>query len=43
MPIGNWKINGVSKNPKFHYNPALFWDANQAQAKATIAAGRYMS
>jgi peptidoglycan hydrolase-like protein with peptidoglycan-binding domain len=21
LPIGTWKINGVSKNPSFHYNP----------------------
>ena len=39
LPIGEWKVNGVERDPKFHYNPALFWDANQAQAKATIAAG----
>ena len=39
LPIGEWKINGVSKDPKFHYNPDLFWDANPAHEKATIAAG----
>jgi lipoprotein-anchoring transpeptidase ErfK/SrfK len=27
LPIGDWKILGVSKNPDFHYNPKLFWDA----------------
>jgi lipoprotein-anchoring transpeptidase ErfK/SrfK len=39
LPLGEWKINGVSKNPVFNYNPALFWDANPAHTKATIPAG----
>jgi lipoprotein-anchoring transpeptidase ErfK/SrfK len=39
LPLGEWKIRGVSRNPVFHYNPALFWDANPAHDKATIPAG----
>ena len=39
LPIGQWKINGVFRNPKFHYNPELFWDAKPEHAKATIAPG----
>jgi lipoprotein-anchoring transpeptidase ErfK/SrfK len=39
LPIGDWKIKGVARDPEFHYNPALFWDADPAHAKATIAAG----
>ena len=39
LPIGNWKIKGVAKHPKFHYNPKLFWDAESTDAKATLAAG----
>jgi lipoprotein-anchoring transpeptidase ErfK/SrfK len=39
LPLGNWKVRGVSRNPVFHYNPELFWDANPKNAKATIAAG----
>jgi lipoprotein-anchoring transpeptidase ErfK/SrfK len=39
LPLGNWKIQGVAKFPEFKYNPALFWDANPAHAKATIPAG----
>ncbi|MEJ7805499.1 MAG: L,D-transpeptidase [Telluria sp.] len=39
LPIGNWKVNGVSKNPKFHYNPKLFWDAKATEKKATIPPG----
>jgi lipoprotein-anchoring transpeptidase ErfK/SrfK len=39
LPVGSWKINGVSKNPTFHYNPDLFWDADESHAKAKIPAG----
>ena len=39
LPIGNWKINGVQKNPKFHYNPKLFWDAAPTEKRATIPPG----
>jgi lipoprotein-anchoring transpeptidase ErfK/SrfK len=39
LPIGEWKINGVARDPDFHYNPALFWDADPAHAKATVPAG----
>ena len=39
LPIGTWKVNGVSKNPKFHYNPKLFWDADAGDKKATIPPG----
>ena len=39
LPIGQWTIKGVSRDPVFHYDPSLFWDANPKQAKAKIAAG----
>jgi lipoprotein-anchoring transpeptidase ErfK/SrfK len=39
LPIGKWKINGVGRNPVFHYNPALFWDADPKHSKAKIAPG----
>ncbi|MEO6139008.1 MAG: L,D-transpeptidase [Luteimonas sp.] len=39
LPIGNWKIQGVAHNPTFHYNPALFWDANDKQSKAVLPPG----
>jgi lipoprotein-anchoring transpeptidase ErfK/SrfK len=39
LPIGDWKVNGVEHDPKFHYNPALFWDAQATDAKATIPPG----
>ena len=39
LPIGAWKVTGVQRNPSFHYNPDLFWDADPKHSKATIAAG----
>jgi len=39
LPLGDWKITGVFKNPKFNYNPDLFWDAKPKDSKATIAPG----
>ncbi|HEX4566901.1 MAG TPA: L,D-transpeptidase, partial [Vicinamibacterales bacterium] len=39
LPIGDWKVRGVEHNPKFHYNPELFWDAKSTDTKATIQPG----
>ncbi len=39
LPIGDWKVNGVAKNPSFNYNPDLFWDADPEHTKAKIPAG----
>ena len=39
LPIGSWKVKGVAKNPVFHYNPKLFWDADASEKKAKIPAG----
>ena len=39
LPIGDWKINGVARNPVFNYNPKLFWDGNPAHTKATLQPG----
>ena len=39
LPIGEWKVTGVQKDPKFNYNPDLFWDADPKHSKATIPAG----
>jgi lipoprotein-anchoring transpeptidase ErfK/SrfK len=39
LPIGTWKIKGVSQNPVYNYNPRLFWDASPGDKKVTIAAG----
>ena len=39
LPIGQWTVTAVVRNPKFHYNPDLFWDADSSHAKATVAPG----
>ena len=39
LPIGSWKVNGVSLYPPFRYNPDLFWDADPTHTKAVIPAG----
>jgi len=39
LPIGTWKIEGVHRNPTYHYNPKLFWDAKRGDKKTTVAAG----
>jgi lipoprotein-anchoring transpeptidase ErfK/SrfK len=39
LPLGNWVITAVDRNPTYNYNPDLFWDADPANAKVTIAAG----
>ena len=39
LPIGEWKVTGISRNPTFNYNPDLFWDAEPAHAKAKLPAG----
>ena len=39
LPIGEWAVTGVSRNPVFNYNPKLFWDADPDHAKAKVPAG----
>lgn len=39
LPIGDWTIRGVGRNPTFHYNPRLFWDAKAGDARATLQPG----
>lgn len=39
LPIGTWKINGADYNPKFHYNPELFWDAKKGDDPAMLPPG----
>jgi lipoprotein-anchoring transpeptidase ErfK/SrfK len=39
LPLGEWKVNGVQLDPRFRYNPELFWDADPSHAKATVPPG----
>lgn len=39
LPLGEWKILGIDRNPVFHYNPDLFWDADSGSGKALLKPG----
>ena len=39
LPIGNWTIKGVARNPEFHYNPKLFWDVSDSEDKQLLMPG----
>lgn len=39
LPVGKWTIKGVARNPPFHYDPKLFWDAKASHDSATIPPG----
>lgn len=39
LPLGQWKVVGISRAPVFHYNPKLFWDAKATDRKTTVPAG----
>lgn len=39
LPIGSWKIQGADYNPKFRYDPELFWDVKDSKAKALLPPG----
>jgi lipoprotein-anchoring transpeptidase ErfK/SrfK len=39
LPVGEWKVTGIDRNPSFNYNPDLFWDADPAHSKAKLAPG----
>lgn len=39
LPIGEWTVTAIARNPTFNYNPDLFWDADPAHAKAKLPPG----
>lgn len=39
LPLGEWKILGVSKNPEFHFNPELFWDVSDTEPDQMLSPG----
>jgi len=39
LPIGEWVVTAVARNPVFNYNPDLFWDADPSHAKAKVPPG----
>lgn len=39
LPIGEWKIKGVARDPQFNYDPSLFWNADPTHEKAKLSPG----
>ena len=39
LPLGEWGVNGVSRNPPFAYNPNLFWDVPDHEEKQQLPPG----
>lgn len=39
LPIGEWTIKGVSRNPEFHFNPRLFWDVSDKEDSKLLQPG----
>ena len=39
LPIGNWKITTVQRNPWFNYDPVHFWNASPKDAAAKLPPG----
>lgn len=39
LPLGEWKVLGIDRNPRFRYNPALFWDARPGERKEMLPPG----
>jgi lipoprotein-anchoring transpeptidase ErfK/SrfK len=39
LPIGDEKIKDLVRNPVFHYDPELFWNANSSDQRAEIKPG----
>lgn len=39
LPLGNWTIKGVARNPDFYYNPKLFWDVSDSKEKQLLKPG----
>jgi lipoprotein-anchoring transpeptidase ErfK/SrfK len=40
LPLGKWTVTAVSRNPTFHYNPELFWDADPTMPRPRFRRGR---
>ena len=39
LPIGDWKVQWIKRDPVFHYDSSLFWDAKKSDQKADIKPG----
>ena len=39
LPLGEWGVNGVSRNPPFAYDPDLFWDVPDHEEEHRLPPG----
>ena len=39
LPLGEWKVLGVAHNPDFAFDPELFWDVPDSNAKQRLPPG----
>ena len=39
LPLGEWGINGVGRNPEFSYDPDLFWDVPDSEPDQLLPPG----
>jgi lipoprotein-anchoring transpeptidase ErfK/SrfK len=39
LPLGRWKVVGISRDPDFTLNPDLFWDVSDREAKQHLPPG----
>lgn len=39
LPIGEWEVKGIARNPTFVYNPELFWDVDDSADKQVLPPG----
>jgi lipoprotein-anchoring transpeptidase ErfK/SrfK len=39
LPLGEWGVNGVSRNPPFAYDPDLFWDVPDHEEEQQLPPG----
>jgi lipoprotein-anchoring transpeptidase ErfK/SrfK len=39
LPLGTWKVRSIVRDPVFHYDPELFWNADPERSKATLPPG----
>jgi lipoprotein-anchoring transpeptidase ErfK/SrfK len=39
LPLGEWGITTISRNPHFNYNPDLFWDAEASDTEQRLPPG----
>lgn len=39
LPIGDWAVKGIARNPTFVFNPELFWDVDDSEDKQHLPPG----